>query len=724
MEQKDYYNNIKNRMDEEKIKYNDKELKKVVEYALEKHNRKKILEDTTMNYVMEIASEVATLRLDDKSIYASLLYPIVDYEEYNSKEVKEIAGEDTLDLITKFKQLEEKYTPDDRMNVNLSAETIRNMFVAIAEDIRVVIIKIAERLSFMRRIYSTDSKIKEVAAKECLEIYAPLAHRFGMSKVKSELEDISFRILLPDEYHKIKEQIDEKKEEREAYIDARINEIKKVLDDQGIKATVYGRPKHFYSIYKKMKAKDCDAEDLFDLIAIRVIVESVKDCYNVLGIVHDMYKPMPGRFKDYIAVPKTNMYQSLHTTVFGEGGRPFEIQIRTWNMHSVAERGIAAHFSYKEKSAKISDSDMSMISLREKLDEIQENIKDSENGLQKIKEEELLGVEVFVFTPKGELKSLPRGSTPIDFAYAIHQKVAESMVGAKINGRMVPLNTKLANKDVVEIVTSKNSKGPNRDWLKYVKTTSAKNKITSFLKKEGREINIQSGKESFEKMIKKSKYPKEELLKDEYVMPALKKFSFKTIDDCYENIGFGSISPVKIVNKIVEIYEDSLKEDEEIDQTQIVSNKKTKNSGNNLIEVEGIDNCLVKIAKCCSPIPGDDIIGYITFANGVSVHRRDCTNLKALDVDTRTINVKWRNVKAPFTTKIHIKANDTGIYDQYIRILKDNKVEIVDKVQNEIKVDRQMDTIFPLRFKDIETMDKVIKEIKNINSVFYVKRKK
>ena len=723
MEQKDYYLNIKNRMDEEKIKYKDTELKKVVNYALEKHNKKKILEDTTMNYIMEIASEVATLRLDDNSIYASLLYPVIDYKDFNAKEVKEIAGEDTLDLIIKFKQLEEKYNPEDRMNVNLNAETIRNMFVAIAEDIRVVIIKLAERLSYMRRIISIKSDIKEIAAKECLEIYAPLAHRFGMSKVKSELEDISFRLLLPDEYHKIKEQIDEKKEEREAYIEARINEIKKVLEEQGINATVYGRPKHFYSIYKKMKAKECSAEDLFDLIAIRVIVESVKDCYNVLGIVHDMYKPMPGRFKDYIAVPKTNMYQSLHTTVFGEGGRPFEIQIRTWNMHSVAERGIAAHFSYKEKTAKISDSDMSIISLREKLDQIQEEIKESDESLKDL-QKEMLGVEVFVFTPKGELKSLPRGSTPIDFAYAIHQKVAESMVGAKINEKMVPLSTKLSNKDVVEIITSKNAKGPNRDWLKYVKTTSAKNKITSFLKKEGKEINIQNGRESFEKMIKKSKYPKEELLKDEYVQPALKKFNCKTIDDCYENIGFGSISPVKVVNKIIEIYEDSLKEESGIDETQIVSNKKNKNSGNNLIEVEGIDNCLVKIAKCCSPIPGDDIVGYITFANGVSVHRRDCTNLKALDVDTRTINVRWRNVKAPFTTKLHIKANGTGIYEQYIRILKDNKVEIVGKVENDIKVDRQMDTVFPLRFSDIETMNKVIKELKSINSVFYVKRKK
>ena len=561
MNYEEYLKKIKELLDNENIKYNEEELQRVVKYALDKYDNKTILDEPTMDFVLEIAGEVATLRLDDKSIYAAILSPIADYEDYDEKELKEVAGDETLELVTTLKQLEEEYRPEGKLEIATNPETLRNMFMALAKDIRVVIIKITERLSYMRRMKKLEKSVKEQIAKECLEIYAPISHRLGMSKVKSELEDISFRILLPDEYHKIKEQIDEKKEEREEYIAARIAEVKAKLDEDGIEATIYGRPKHFYSIYKKMIAKDCSADDLFDLIAIRVIVNSIKDCYNVLGIVHDMYKPMPGRFKDYIAVPKTNMYQSLHTTVFGEGGRPFEIQIRTWDMHNVAERGIAAHFSYKEKTKKISDADKKIIWLRKTL-EIQKDLEDNTENLDKIKTE-IFGEEVFVFTPKGEIKSMPKGSTPIDFAYAIHQKVAETMVGAKINGRMVPLNTQLKNKDVVEIVTSKTAKGPNRDWLKYVKTTSAKNKITSFLKKEGREINIASGKESFEKILKKQKYSRDELMKDEYLTPALRKYNCKTIEDCYENIGFGSISPVKVVNKIVEVYEEAQAPNEE-----------------------------------------------------------------------------------------------------------------------------------------------------------------
>ena len=716
----EYVEKIKNVLEKENIKYNEDELKKVIEYALEKYKDKKVLEDNAIDFVVEVASEVATLRLDDKSVYAAILYLIADFEDLDDKEAESVAGKETLDLILNLKKLEEDYKKDDKINIATNPEVLRNMFMAIAKDIRVVIIKIAERLSYMRRMSSLDNAIKEQIAKECLEIYAPIAHRLGMSNVKSELEDISFRILLPDEYHNIKEQIDEKKEEREAYIDARIKEVSDKLKEQGIEATIYGRPKHFYSIYKKMKAKSCKAEDLFDLIAIRVIVNSIKDCYSVLGIVHDMYKPMPGRFKDYIAVPKTNMYQSLHTTVFGEGGRPFEIQIRTWDMHNVAERGIAAHFSYKEKSKKISEADKKIMWLRKTL-EIQKELADNTENMDKIKTE-IFGEEVFVFTPKGEIKSMPKGSTPIDFAYAIHQKVAEQMVGAKINGRMVTLNTKLENKDVVEIVTSKNAKGPNRDWLKYVKTTSAKNKITSFLKKEGREINIQSGKEAFEKILRKQKYSKDELLKDEFVEPAIKRFNCKTLDDCYENIGFGSISPVKVINKIVEFYEDSITPTEEDIKLKVVS-KKRKTNSNDLVEVEGIDNCLVKFAKCCSPIPGDDIIGYITFANGISIHRRDCKNLKGLDTEARTIKVSWKEqVHAEFTARLVVKANDRdGVLADILKTMKELKIEIT-QISTKVTSERENITNLSATIKDINTLQTVMKALRKIDSVFDVRR--
>lgn len=720
MNYEEYLKKIKDILDKENIKYNEEELKCVVKYALDKYKDKTILDEPTMDFVLEIAGEVATLRLDDKSIYAAILSPIADYEDYDEKELKEVAGDETLELVTTLKQLEEEYRPEGKLEIATNPETLRNMFMALAKDIRVVIIKITERLSYMRRMKKLEKSVKEQIAKECLEIYAPISHRLGMSKVKSELEDISFRILLPDEYHKIKEQIDEKKEEREEYIAARIAEVKAKLDEDGIEATIYGRPKHFYSIYKKMKAKDCSADDLFDLIAIRVIVNSIKDCYNVLGIVHDMYKPMPGRFKDYIAVPKTNMYQSLHTTVFGEGGRPFEIQIRTWDMHNVAERGIAAHFSYKEKTKKISDADKKIIWLRKTL-EIQKDLEDNTENLDKIKTE-IFGEEVFVFTPKGEIKSMPKGSTPIDFAYAIHQKVAETMVGAKINGRMVPLNTQLKNKDVVEIVTSKTAKGPNRDWLKYVKTTSAKNKITSFLKKEGREINIASGKESFEKILKKQKYSRDELMKDEYLTPALRKYNCKTIEDCYENIGFGSISPVKVVNKIVEVYEEAQAPNEE---KVVYLPKKRKTNSNDLVEVDGIDNCLVKFARCCSPIPGDDIVGYITFANGISIHRADCKNLKALDTGARTIGVKWKTLtNAAFTARIVVKANDRdGVLSDILKTMKDQKVEITE-ISTKVTEDRENITNMSANIKDVETLQSVIKALKKIDSVFDVRRLK
>ena len=720
MNYEEYLKKIKDLLDKENIKYNEEELEKVVKYVCEKYESKTILDENMLDFVIEIATEVATLRLDDKSIYAALLLPIVDFEDYDEKEVQEVAGDETTELITILKQLEEEYRPEGKLEVATNPETLRNMFMALAKDIRVVIIKITERLSYMRRMKKLEKSVKEQIAKECLEIYAPISHRLGMSKVKSELEDISFRILLPDEYHNIKEQIDEKKEEREEYIAARIAEVKAKLDEDGIEATIYGRPKHFYSIYKKMKSKNCSADDLFDLIAIRVIVNSIKDCYNVLGIVHDMYKPMPGRFKDYIAVPKTNMYQSLHTTVFGEGGRPFEIQIRTWDMHNVAERGIAAHFSYKEKTKKISDADKKIIWLRKTL-EVQKDLEDNTENLDKIKTE-IFGEEVFVFTPKGEIKSMPKGSTPIDFAYAIHQRVAETMVGAKINGRMVPLNTQLKNKDVVEVVTSKNAKGPNRDWLKYVKTTSAKNKITSFLKKEGREINIQSGKESFEKILKKQKYSRDELMKDEYLEPALRKYNCKTIDDCYENIGFGSISPVKVVNKIVEVYEEAQSPSEE---KVVYLPKKRKTNSNDLVEVEGIDNCLVKFARCCSPIPGDDIVGYITFANGISIHRADCKNLKALDTEARTINVKWKSLtNAAFTARIAVKANDRdGVLSDILKTMKEQKVEITE-ISTKVTEDRENITNMSANIKDVETLQSVIKALKKIDSVFDVRRLK
>lgn len=704
-------------LEDEHIKYDKAVLEKVTEFCEEKYGDKKKGNIFMLDHVIGVASLVATLRIDDVSVYASLLHGMVKADDYDSKKMRALFGDEIVDIIETVDRLS---CLNFKTKEKVDNEVLRNMFLAIAKDIRTVIIKLLDRLYNMRNISNVDNEnVVNNMAKECLQIYAPIAHRLGMSKVKSELEDISFRILMPAEYAVIKKQIDAKKAQREQYIEERIKEVTSDLKAQGIEATVYGRPKHFYSIYKKMKEKNCNADDLFDLLAIRVIVNSIKDCYSVLGIVHDRYKPMPGRFKDYIAVPKTNMYQSLHTTVFGEDAKPFEIQIRTWDMHNVAERGIAAHFSYKEKTKKISEADKKIIWLRQTL-EIQKELKDNTENLDKIKGE-IFGEEVFVFTPKGDIKALPKGSTPIDFAYSIHQKIAEKMVGAKVNGKMVPINTKLENTDIVEIITLTSSKGPNSDWLKYVRTSSAKNKITSFLKKQGKEVNIAKGKELFEKELKKKRLPKDILSKEEFVKQMLKKSNFNTLEEAYENIGFGSVSPLKVVNKLEEAYNLSLNPQEELKVKNTLS--KTRNNENDMVIVENIPNCKVKFAKCCLPIPGDDIIGYITFSNGVSIHRKDCKNLNNLDTSSRVINVAWKpKNKAYFAAKIRVKANNRdGLISDLIKVAKDLKINI-SEMNTKVTEDREVIVELVVDVSDTETLQKIMKSLKKVDSVFDTKR--
>lgn len=702
---------------EENIKYDNDMLKKVVSYCALTYKDYKKQNSYLTSHVIGVAKEVAGLRIDDVSVYAALLHEVVNLDGYDEKKLRIEFTDEIVDIILTVKRLS---CLNIKNKEKADSDTLRSMFLSIAKDIRTVIIKLADRLYGMKNIvYIENEEVKKNMAKESLQIYAPIAHRLGMSKVKSELEDISFRILMPVEYQFIKKQIDAKKQEREQYIKDRIDEVSKRLKEQNIEAEIYGRPKHFYSIYKKMKQKNCNVDDLFDLLAIRVLVNSVKDCYSVLGIVHDMYKPMPGRFKDYIAVPKTNMYQSLHTTVFGADAKPFEIQIRTWNMHNVAERGIAAHFSYKEKTKKISDADKKIIWLRQTL-EIQKELSDNTLNLDKLKGE-IFGEEVFVFTPKGDIRSLPKGSTTVDFAYSIHQKVAEKMIGAKVNGKMVPINTKLENTDIVDIVTSSNSKGPNSDWLKFVKTSSARNKITSFLKKQGKDVNISKGKEIFEKELRKRKLPKDILTKDEFVSIMLKKSNFNSLEEVYENIGFGSISPLRVVNRLEEAYNDSLKTTEDVKVKE--KKKKSKEEEKNVVEVENIPNCKVKYAKCCLPIPGDDIIGYITFSNGVTIHRRDCKNLQNLDIGSRSINVKWKQmVKANFEAVIKVKANNRDlVIADVLKKMKDMKID-VNGINSRVTPDREIIIELVVAVPNTEILLKVLKEIKKIDSVFETKR--
>ena len=709
---------VQKMLEKEGIKYDIDFLKDVVSYATKMYEGKKKANIEMMDHVLGVASQVAKLRLDDISIYACILHGVVKCDNFVPKEFEKKFGKEILNMVLTVDRLSCLNLKDKE---KLDSEKLRNMFMAIAKDIRIVIIKLADRLYNMQNIKNVDNEeVKKNMAKECLSVYAPIAHRLGMSQVKSELEDIAFRILMDKEYHLIKKQIDEKKQERQEYIENRIKEIEKALNIQGIEAKVYGRPKHFYSIYKKMREKNCNVDDLFDLLAIRIIVDSIKDCYTSLGIVHDMYKPMPGRFKDYIAMPKTNMYQSLHTTVFGEGGRPFEIQIRTWDMHKVADYGIAAHFSYKEKKTKQSEVDKKLVWLRQTL-EIQKELEDTSENLKNIKVE-LFGEEVFVFTPKGDIRALPKGSTPIDFAYSIHQKVAEKMIGAKINSKMVPISTKLENTDVVEIVTSSKAKGPSSDWLKYVKTSNARNKITSFLKTLGKEQNIQKGKELFEKVLRKQKIPKDKLLKEEYLSKALKKFNFNSLEDAYENIGFGSISPVKIVNRIVEICEKETKVKVHKDNLVVSTSKKDVNP-NDFIIVDNITNCKVQLAKCCMPIPGDEIIGYVTNANGVSVHRTDCKNLVNLDMVSRKINVSWKKqAKIISLAKIRIRANNrNNILSDILQEINNKKI-VLNEIITKTTPDREINIFLTINISSVYELQDIMKFLKKIDSVFEVKR--
>lgn len=705
-------------LDREHIKYNSSTLREVSEYCIETYKDSKRNQISIVDHIIGVTDEVAKLRLDETSIYAAMLHEAIRFESFDKKKFEEKFGNEILDIILTVNRLScLNYKTDQKVD----NESLRNMFLSIAKDIRTVIIKLADRLYNMRNISLFDiEEKKNNMAKECLSIYAPIAHRIGMSQVKSELEDISFKVLMPLEYVNIKHQIDIKKKEREDYIKERIIEIDENLKEQNITAHIYGRPKHFYSIYKKMKEKGYEMDDLYDLLAIRIIVDSVKDCYSALGIVHDLYKPLPGRFKDYIAVPKTNMYQSLHTTVFGEGSKPFEIQIRTWDMHKVAENGIAAHFSYKEKTSRISEVDKKIVWLRQAL-ELQQELVDNTENLSQIKSE-MFGEEVYVFTPNGDIKSFPKGATTIDFAYSIHQKIAEKMIGAKINGKMVPMNTKLENTDIIEIITSPNSSGPSFDWLKYVYTTSAKNKITSFLKKQGKDVNIAKGKEMFDKYIKNQTISKELLLDEKYINVMLKKCGFNTLEECYENIGFGSMAILKVMNRLVEAYkEDNRDEFEEIKQIKKVKSK--KDNSNNLVVVENIDNCKVQFAKCCSPIPGDEIIGYITYSNGVSIHRKDCTNLKNLNISARSINVHWKiKTDANFVAKVRIRSNNRdNVITDILKELREQKIT-VEQMNTRITIDRENIIDLGINISDTEKLQSIIRSLKKIDSVFDVKR--
>lgn len=703
---------------------------KAYDYAKNKHGDQ--LRKSGEPYIIhpvQVAYTLAALELDENTICAALLHDVVEDTSSTKEDIarefnQEIA--DMVDGVTKLSKL--SYTSIEEQQV----ENYRKMFLAMGKDIRVILIKLSDRLHNMRTLKYLTRDRQIANAKETMNLYAPLANRLGVYSLKWELEDLSFKYLYPEDYREIVEGIDKKREERLKFIDLILQQIKDELKKQKIEAEITGRAKHLYSIYRKMKRDNVTLDQIYDLFALRIIVNSVKDCYAALGVVHDLYNPMPGRFKDYIAVPKPNMYQSLHTTLIGPKGTPFEVQIRTWDMHRIAEFGIAAHWAYKESSfakgkkenVKVEEDKLAWI--RETL-EWQKDMQDPEEFMQTLKKE-LFEDEVYVFTPKGAIKVLPKGSTPIDFAYQIHAEIGHHMVGCKINSKMMPIITKLKNGDIVEIITSDQSKGPSRDWLKFVKSSGAKNKISSWFKKNLREENIVKGKESIERELKKIGMKYEDIFRPEFVQAALDRYKFNSMDDMYSGVGFGSISSGKIIARTLEEYrkvhhEQNLEKTlEELSKERVHKDKPSQNG----VVVKGIDNCLVKLSKCCNPVPGDEIVGYITKGRGVSVHRADCVNIKNLiSEENRIIDVYWyNNNRTTYNVDIEIYANDrTGLLADIIAEVGNAKCKLK-AISSRTTKEKIVVTELTVEVENVDQLNKILKALRKVDSIYEVKRKK
>ena len=661
-----------------------------------------------------VAGILADLMLDAPTIAAGLLHDTVEDCENVTLEVieKEFGQEVALlvDGVTKLKRL------DFTSRVEQQAESIRKMILAMSKDIRVVLIKLADRLHNMRTLKSQPPESQKRIAQETLDIYAPIAHRLGVYKIKQELEDLCLRYLDPEGYQNLIVKVGMKRAEREANIRAVISTLSDKIKEMNIHYEIDGRPKHFYSIYRKMVLQHKPFEQIFDLIAIRVLVDTVQDCYAVLGIVHTLWKQVPNRFKDYISTPKPNMYQSLHTTVVGENGMPFEVQIRTYEMHRIAEYGIAAHWRYKEGKQVADGLDNKLYWLRQILD-WQNDTRDSEEFIKSLKVD-LFSDEVFVFTPKGEIIDLPKGATPIDFAYRIHSAVGNKCVGAKVNGRIVTLDTPLNTGDFVEIITQQNSKGPSRDWLKIVKTSQAKAKIRNFYKKELKEENIASGKQMLDYEAKRQALNLPALLKPELCDPILHKYSFADLDDLYAAVGCGGITAAQIVTRLREEQKSREKPLVPVmpriqSDPNAAPHANASNKDDMGIMVAGLPGCQVHFAKCCSPVPGDEIIGYITRGRGVTVHSMDCVNVRASHDPARWVEVHWSDTtNSSYNGSIQILASDRhNLLADLMSYLSAQKVTVC-AVSARVNSANQTCTIeMTLQVANKQELDWIIKQI-------------
>lgn len=669
---------------------------------------------------LEVAMILADLELDLATIAAGILHDVVEDTQYTFEDIEKNFGPEIallVDGVTKLGKLEYRTKEEQQ------AENLRKMFLAMAKDIRIILIKLADRLHNMRTLKYLPKEKQREKAIETIEIFAPLAHRLGISKIKWELEDLAFRYLEPEHYYDLVDKVAKKRKEREEHINRMISVLRERLSSAGISAEIQGRPKHFYSIYKKMKEQNKSFDQIYDLTAVRVIVETVRDCYAALGVVHTLWKPIPGRFKDYIAMPKPNMYQSLHTTVIDSSGDPLEIQIRTYEMHKTAEYGIAAHWRYKEGDKGDREFDKKLSWLREILD-WQRELRDAREFMESLKID-LFTDEVYVFTPKGDVIDLPTGSCPIDFAYRIHTDVGNRCIGAKVNGKMVPLDYKLSNGDIIEIITSAHSNGPSRDWLNIVKSTQAKNKIRQWFKKERRDENIARGKELLEKEAKRQGYDIYQLIKYDFMPALLKRMSFASIEDLYAAIGYGGVTPNQIMQKILDEYRKTVKpEKEELAADKTDAKLKDRKKVDRGIKIDGVDNILIKFSRCCNPVPGDRIIGYITRGRGVSIHRQDCPNvLNNLYDRERLIEVKWEGFRdTSYPVEIEASAYDRpGMLSDIINVIGDMKTTI-DAVNARASKNGIATIDLVVEINDKQHLENVMQKLRRVNGIFEVKR--
>lgn len=680
-------------------------------------------------YIMHplaVAEILAHLQIDHITLIAALLHDVVEDTEYTKEDIEKLFGAEVaflVDGVTKLNQFQYETKEDRQM------ENYRKMILAMAKDVRVVVIKLGDRLHNMRTLKHMRSDKQKRIAKETLEIFAPLAHRLGIFNVKWELEDLSFRYLEPDKYYNLVDQMKQKRQAREDIVNDTMEQLTKALGEAGIKADIKGRPKHFYSIYKKMKKDNRDLSQIYDLLAVRVIVDTVPDCYAVLGIAHSIWKPLPYRFKDYISMPKSNMYQSLHTTVIGTMGQPVEIQIRTWEMHRVSEYGVAAHWRYKEgNKGADKEFDQKVAWLRQVLEwQDTSNPKELVNALKL----DVFSGEVFVFTPKGDVVKLPIGSVPLDFAYRVHTDVGHRCVGAKVNGKIVPLDYTLQNGDIVDIITSKTGK-PSLDWLNIVGSSESKNKIRNWFKRENKEENIEKGLEALEREAKRLNYSWKELCCDNRIQQVVKQLKSNTENELYAACGYGGIPVSTVLLRLVELYkkskehEDARKTTEQIIEKLKVQGAKKAKNGTGVL-VKGEPGVMVRMAKCCNPVPGDDIIGYITRGRGVSVHRSDCTSLGHTPEDLeRMIEVSWDEASSEsFHVGIDIQAYDrSGILMEVMAVLSELKITITNMNAKVLENTKNVMINIVVEIRDISQLDFVMTKLRRIREVYTVQRSK